>query len=150
MKNEKQNWTPAVGHIAICRNLTGGDLRAAILLYRFCGLWTAQKKKLERHNKEWLAASSVDWAKAAGLTESEMKNYAVPRLKKACSTFLEIRTMRIAFGKPNMLWISLDWEAMQQAIVPLDMWEMMPNSPGLPPEKKAYLFKNGEAVSGAF
>ena len=122
-----QKWT-APGRLAVCRNLAGTDLVAGVLLYRMVGLWIYRKKKLCRMGKEWLAMSRDEWARSAGLTTSETKNRALPRLRTHCSTFLDIRTMKLKpSDKNNMIWISIDWALLHEEITPWDMYEPMLN-----------------------
>jgi len=104
----KENFAPRPSQLARCRMMAGGDVIAGILLYRIMGLWSQYKAKLKRGGEEWIAMSRVNWARSSGLTESELKNRALPRLKKSCGQFLTFKTMRLSPVSPNMLWISVN------------------------------------------
>ena len=91
------------GHYARCRALAGNDMAAGLLLYRIDGLWRFVKKKLQRHGNDWIAMSRAEWAKSSGLTINELKDRALPRLKKQCGHFVQIKTMRLDPTKPNLL-----------------------------------------------
>jgi hypothetical protein len=135
---------PNPGHFAICRNLTGGDWAAAALLQRIVGLWLYREKKgtkfLNRMGMEWIAMSRDDWALSAGLTPSEMKNRALPRLKQKCS-FVTTRQMKLDPSKPEtLLWISLDWDEMQKSLTPWDMHEAKMNGQGIFAKEDSYPF----------
>lgn len=106
--------------LAICVALAGGNLPAGTLLYRITGLWRVRKKKLSRQEREWLAMSRDGWAKSAGLTIGQLKNAALPKLKKHCTAFINIRPMKLAFDKPKQLWISLDTAAFEEAKAALE------------------------------
>ncbi len=136
-----QKWI-APGQLAVCRNLADGDLVAGVLLYRIFGLWKVRPKKLTRMNREWLAMSRDDWARSAGLTVAEIKNRALPKLRSHCASFLEIRPMKLKPNdKNNLLWISLDEEEMQQAIIPWDMYEPNLNGQGIVAKPVKYPYK---------
>jgi hypothetical protein len=91
------------GPYALARNRAGGDMAAGLLLYRIMWRWR-MKKKLLRLGREWIAMSRSDWAREAGLSEAEMKNRALPKLRK--QPFVRIRAMKL--GTKKLLWISLD------------------------------------------
>lgn len=91
------------GLYALARNRAGGDWAAGLLLYRLMWRWK-MKSKLSRLNKEWIAMSRSDWAREAGLSEAEMKNRALPNLRKR--PFVFIRAMKL--GEKKLLWMSLD------------------------------------------
>jgi|GEM_PF-4012347 len=88
------------------------------------------KKKKQRFGKEWLYMSRASWARTAGLTESELKNRALPKLRSHCAEFLEIRAMKATPDSPKTLWVSLDWEGIHKAIKPWDMYELELNKMG--------------------
>jgi hypothetical protein len=139
-------WT-APGEVALCRKVSGGDMAAGILLHRIAVLWKLRKKKLERFGREWLAMSRADWARSAGLSEAEMKDRALPRLKKACAAFIEVRPMRLTPDSPNILWISLDPQGMANAVMgdsslPWDMYEMALNGLGIYAKAVKYPYKD--------
>lgn len=117
--------TPSM--LACCRNVVDGDLVAAVFLYRVLGLWKFIKSKLERSDREWIAMSRDDWARSAGLTIAELKNRALPRLRQYGSGFIVIKTMRLSPSHPNVIWISLDVDAMRDALSPWDMYEPILN-----------------------
>ena len=114
------------GAIAIARDQAGGDLRAAVLLYRIKYFFDPEKKikKLKRDGREWIAKPRHVWAYEAGLTQSEMVNYALPKLKER--SFLTIRAMRLIPTGPKLLWISLDLVEMHKSTTPSDMLPYFP------------------------
>ena len=83
------------GAFAVARNQAGRDIVAAALLYRLKWYFDPKNnfKKLTRFDKEWIAMSRSDWATEAGLSESEMKDRALPRLRK--QQFVTIRQMKL-------------------------------------------------------
>lgn len=81
------------GEWARCRALMGGDWRAGELLYRIAHLWRAINPKMKRGSKEMLAMSREDWAMSAGLSGSELKNYALPILRKFGHAFVEVHAI---------------------------------------------------------
>ena len=146
-KSKGSGWT-APGEVALCRKVAGGDMAAGILLHRVAVLWKLRKNKLERFSKEWLAMSRDDWARSAGLSEAEMKDRALPRLKKSCAGFIDVRPMRVTPDSPNLLWISLDPAGMADAVMgdnsmPWDMYEMALNGLGIYPKSAKYPYKDG-------
>ena len=94
------------GELARCRAIVDGDWRAAMLLYRIAYLWRTITPKLSRHGKEWLAMSRADWAMSAGLSDSELINYALPRLRTHSFGIVELRAM--GRGKAKKLWVTFD------------------------------------------
>jgi hypothetical protein len=88
---------------AICRNMAGRDMAAGLLLYRLVFRWKMDKKLL-RLGKEWVAMSRADWASEAGLSNAEMINRALPKLRK-CGV-VSARGM-VLKGK-KLLWMNLD------------------------------------------
>ena len=92
------------GAVAWARYCVGGDLCAALLLYRLRYRWKA-KNKLQRFNKDWIAMSRSDWAREAGLSEGEMRNRALPKLRKC--DFVEVRQMKLTPKHPKTLWMHL-------------------------------------------
>jgi hypothetical protein len=106
------------GMYAQARNQAGGDWAAGLLLYRINWRWSTVKKKLHRLGKEWIAMSRSQWAIEAGLSESEMKNKALPKLRKR--PFLEIRQMKL--GDKKVLWVHLDQEMMEEYTQDWEDW----------------------------
>ena len=102
------------------RLLAGGDWRAGALLYRINQVWLGSKKKLRRCGGDWIAMPRVDWARSAGLSESEIKNYALPKLKAFCADFLTFQAWKLKQDGPKMLWVSMDREAMYEKFAFLD------------------------------
>jgi hypothetical protein len=102
-KKEGKNNFGLPGLYALARNRAGGDMAAGLLLFRVMWRWRG-KKKLSRLGREWIAMSRSDWAREAGLSEAEMKNRALPKLRK--QPFVRIRAMKL--GNKKLLWISLD------------------------------------------
>lgn len=144
MNDEKDEKWIAPGRLAICRNLAGGSLAAGVLLYRIAGLWAFREKKLERFNMKWIAMSRAEWARSAGLSLNEYDRVAMRGLKKHCSEFVTVRTMKLTRDGDNKVWISLDAEAMADAMTPWDMYEPMLNGKGIYPKAKKYPPKKGE------
>ncbi len=116
-----QDWG-APGAFAVARHQVGGDICAAALLFRLKYRWDHNKKKLERNGKEWVAMSRSNWAREAGLSEGEMKNRALPRLRKC--NFVEIRQMKITPDGPKLLWMRLDLEELASNTEPWETYEM--------------------------
>ena len=130
------------GAFAMARNQVGGDICAAALLFRLKYRWDHCKKKLERHGNEWVAMSRSNWAREAGLSEGEMKNRALPRLRK-CG-FVDIRQMKLTPDGPKLLWMRLDEGALYDETEPWDMYEPKLNGmKGIGNEgwKSAYAYK---------
>jgi hypothetical protein len=129
------------GAYAVTRNQAGGDWAAGLLLYRLIYRWRTVVKKLYRHGREWIAMSRIDWAREAGLSEAEMKNRALPKLRKL--SFVKIRAMKV--GKDKRLWMSLDWDLLEQGTTPWDMYEPVLNGakgPGYEKEPGNYPYKD--------
>lgn len=61
------------------------------------------------------------WAREAGLSIGEMKNRALPKLRKL--PFVEIRQMRFGPDYPKMLWMRVIEEEIGDQYVPYDMFE---------------------------
>jgi len=95
------------GDFAKTRMAAGGDLAAAILLYRVKYRWGATKK-LERLGKRWIAMTQQQWADESGLTLQELKNRALPRLRVL--PFIAVRAMCLSKGGAKSTWVSLDEE----------------------------------------
>ncbi len=126
------------GQVAMCRKVAGGDIYAAFLLYRLAYLWQALPKKLERDGREWLAAPRADWARSAGLSENEIKDRALPRLRRECHGIVEIHGWKL--GEKKLLWINLDPHALESAMsgplaMPDDVFEAQLNGQGIFPPK---------------
>ncbi|RUP10308.1 hypothetical protein [Hyphomicrobium sp.] len=124
-KKTKKPYKAVPGELGVCRAVAGGSLAAGVLLYRIYGLWRVQQSKLTRFNREWIANSRQDWGTKAGLTFSEIKNTALPSLRKYCSDFLQIRQCKVHHDGPKLLWISLDVDAFREAMQnSKNHWEM--------------------------
>jgi hypothetical protein len=111
------------GAYAIARNQAGGDWAAGLLLYRILYRFRFVEKKLERNGRKWVAMSRADWAREAGLSEAEMKNRALPKLRQ--QQFVTIRAMKV--GKDKRLWVSVDWEMLEEWTTPWDIHEHLLN-----------------------
>ena len=84
----KRHWRMP-NFLAQARLLAGSDWRAGMLLYRIKQVWDGTKeRRLHRCGAEWVAMSRADWARSAGLSDSEIKNYAIPEIKAKCGEFL--------------------------------------------------------------
>jgi hypothetical protein len=79
---------------------------------------------LERFGKPWIAMPREKWAFEAGLTVAELKDAALPHLRKR--DFVTIRAMRVSPKHPNTLWISLDLVKLNAANTPADMLPFFP------------------------
>ena len=136
------------GALSMCRNQVGGDICAAALLYRLKYRWERTEKKLVRFGKEWLAMSRSDWATEAGLSEGEMKNRALPKLRK--TNFVEIRQMKLNPSGPKLLWMHLDAMEIFESTTPWDMYELSldvsKESKWLWGSKKTYPYQNDEEL----
>ena len=120
-KKKTQDWgTP--GAFAVARNQVGGDICAAALLFRLKYRWHHCKKKLKRNDMEWVAMSRSNWAREAGLSEGQMKNRALPRLRK--QDFVKIRQMKLTPNGPKLLWMHLDNDELFHANEPWEIYEM--------------------------
>jgi hypothetical protein len=131
------------GAFAVARNQAGLDWAAAVLLYRLKWRWLGEKK-LKRFGKEWIAMSRSDWAQEAGLSEAEMKNRALPNLRKR--QFVTIRAMKL--GNKKLLWMSLDTALLHEWKLDEETNQMLLNG-AVPPgyEKEypgSYPYKNGD------
>lgn len=118
---------------ALCRKLAGGDMAAGLLLAHILFLWRNRRGKLQRHGCDWLAHKREAWAEASGLTFSEFRDRALPRLKKECHSFLTIKAM--GRGAEKKLWISLDEIALKEMMhgsgaLPWDMFWAQVNGIG--------------------
>lgn len=119
-KKKKPNWGEP-GAVAVCRNQVGRDWAAALLLYRVKYRWEFMKRKVERWDKEWIVMSRSNWAREAGLSEAEMKNRALPRLKK--NDFVEVRQMKLRPDGPKLLGIHLDLVKLAANTQPWDIYD---------------------------
>jgi hypothetical protein len=106
----------APGAIARCRHIAGGDLRAAVLLYKIAGMWKAIESKmtLPGGSKEYLALTQAQWADVAGLGESECRKYAIPRLKKYANHVVQFEAHGRGAGKQT--WVHFDEMAYRAAL----------------------------------
>jgi len=102
------------GELARCRAIVGGDALGGMLLYRMVYLYREINPKLKRNGKEYLALSRDDLALSAGLSLSELKNRALPRLKKYASEIVEVQAM--GNGKDKKLWFAVDIGAYSEAL----------------------------------
>ncbi|MGJ8628261.1 MAG: hypothetical protein ACSHXB_14970 [Sulfitobacter sp.] len=110
---------------ALCRRLAGSDIKAGLFLFHILYVWRNRKLKLQRHDKDWLAHKREAWAAASGLTVNEFTHCALPRVRKNCTAFLEIRAM--GNGSQKGLWVHVDESALKEVInsnneVPWDMF----------------------------
>ena len=149
-KKEQKNTFGKPGAFALARNQAGGDVMAAALLYRlkFYFRPEADFKKLTRHGKEWVAMSRSDWGREAGLSEGEMKNRALPRLRKR--PFVSIRSMRLTASGPKLLWMHLDLALLYEWTDDQETYEAKSAGAGIGYEKPphAYPYKNDEIWDG--
>lgn len=118
MKKKKSTFG-VPGLFAQLRNAVDGQWPAALLLYRVVYRWANVPNKLQRLKRDWIAMSREDWAREAGLSISEMKNRALPHLRK--HPFIKIRAMKL--GDVKLLWISLDLDELEKHKTPWDMYE---------------------------
>lgn len=121
-------------------------MAAGILLHRIAVMWKLRKKKLERFGLEWLAMPNKDWAVSAGLSDAELNNRALPRLKKECHAFVQFRTMRLTANSPNILWVTLNEGELANAVagnaaMPWDMYELALNGIGIFSKPETYPYK---------
>jgi len=138
---EKQPSWGNPGAFAIARNQAGGDWAAAALLYRIRWRWKYTEKKLHRLGRDWVAMSRSNWAKESGLSEAEMKNRALPILRKR--QFIIIRQMRLTPKDPKLLWVSLDLGLLNDWTTPDDMFDLSLNGAGIGcMAPKAYPYKH--------
>ncbi|WP_340287423.1 hypothetical protein [Sulfitobacter pontiacus] len=124
---------------ALCRKLAGSDIKAGLFLFHILYLWRNRKHKLQRHSKDWLAHKREAWAAASGLTFDEFTKAALPRVRKNCSEFLEIRAM--GNGSNKGLWVHVDESALKETInsnneIPWDLFYAALNGVGPGNEKK--------------
>ena len=113
------------GAFAIARSQAGNDIYAGALLYRLKYYFDPRNKinKLERFGLLWIAMSRLDWAREASLTDSEMKNRALPKLRKF--DFVEIRQMCLTPKHKKMLWMHLDLAKLYEANVPPELMDLV-------------------------
>jgi hypothetical protein len=130
--SKKKTYFGKPGAFAMARNQAGGDIVAAALLYRIKYYFDPEKKtkRLDRFGKQWIAMSRSEWATEAGLSEGEMKNRALPRLRKF--DYVDIRPMRLNYQSPIRLWIHLDLQKLFAATTPDDMFLPILNKSGAP------------------
>jgi hypothetical protein len=134
------------GALALARYQADGDWAAGALLYRVKFHFSPQKKRLTRFGLEWVAMSRHDWATEAGLSDSEMNNRALPKLR--ARPFMEIRAMKLSPNGPKLLWIHLDLVKMHECTHDDEMVEKMQHlnpgkmlGPGLAKPKTNYPYK---------
>jgi hypothetical protein len=118
------------GAYAMARNQAGGDWAAGLLLYRLKWRWQS-KTKLKRLGNDWIAMSRSDWAREAGLSDGEIKNRALPKLRKR--QFVTIRAMRL--GNQKLLWMSLNLAKLHEWTTAPEIHEVLLNG-GVPPATK--------------
>ncbi|MBS0250709.1 MAG: hypothetical protein JSR78_06550 [Proteobacteria bacterium] len=124
-KKQKKAFKAMPGEFAQCRAIAGGSLAAGVLLYRIAGLWRVRQNKLKRLNREWLANSRKDWGTMSGLSLSQVKNTALPELKKYCSDFLHVMQAKVQHDGPKLIWVSLDPDKLSEAMKEAkNNWEM--------------------------
>lgn len=102
------------GELARCRAIAGGDWRAAMLLYRVAHLWRAINPKLIRHGVQWIAMTREDWAMSSGLGVFELRDYALPRLRKYGHGIVRIEAN--GRGADKKLWVHLDKIGFAEAV----------------------------------
>jgi hypothetical protein len=140
LKQTPSNHFGMPGAFALARNQAGLDWAAGALLYRLKWRWLGEKK-LQRLGKEWIAMSRSDWAKEAGLSEGEMKNRALPKLRKR--QFVTIRSMKL--GAKKLLWMSLDTALLYEWTTEEETNQMLLNGavpPGYEKEPGNYPYKS--------
>lgn len=144
-KPEKPSKTKVRTRQAVCMNLTE-DRIAAQLLGTFVGIYKSRKRKgtklLSRLGKEWIAMGRDEWAEAANLGPGQIKNRALPILKERCSSFLDVRAMKLSPGEPLQLWMSIDLVKMQEALTPWDVYDAFAKGGGITIKKATYPYKN--------
>lgn len=104
----------APSELARCRAIVGGDVLAGMLLYRLAYLYRTINPKLKRNGHEYLALSRDDLATSAGLSPSELKNRALPRVKMYASEIISIRAM--GNGEDKKMWFTVDLLAYGEAL----------------------------------
>lgn len=134
------------GLFAQLRNAVDGQWPAALLLYRLIYRWQNVSTKLVRLGREWLAMPREDWAREAGLSISEMKNRALPHLRKY--PFVKIRAMKL--GDVKLLWMSVDLDELEKHKTPWDMYEHKLNGGAVIGAKKvaSYPYKKKPGEGG--
>jgi hypothetical protein len=128
--------TFAPGAFAMARSQAGNDICAAALLFRLKWHFDPKhkSKKLQRFGKDWIAKSRAQWAIDVGLTDAEMKNRALPKLK--AFPFVTIRAMCLEFNSPKLIWMHLDLVKLHEWTLPPDMQPYFP----------AGVLQNGDAT----
>jgi hypothetical protein len=107
---------------ALCRKLVAQDMAAGLLLFHIIYVWKNRKHKITRGTTQWLAHSRDAWAQAAGLSSAEMKDRALPRVRKYCWEFLTIKAM--GHGSDKKLYVHLDEIAFAEAVAKSEPWDM--------------------------
>lgn len=97
------------GTAALCRITAGGSMAAGVLFHALLELWLDTPRKVQREERDWLFLSSAELQKLSGLTKFELRDRAIPHLKKC--PFFEIKTGRITRDHPNVYQIRFDQEA---------------------------------------
>ena len=115
-KAKQQARLSAPSRWARCRAIAGGDWRAGTLLYRIAYLWetTPNKMTLPGSNREGIALTQADWGSSTGLEPSELKNYAIPRLKKYASHIVQFASH--GRGASKKTWVHFDDTAFRAAL----------------------------------
>ncbi|MGO4684626.1 hypothetical protein [Hyphomicrobium sp. 2TAF46] len=61
----------------------------------------------------------------AGLSLSQVKNTALPELKKYCYDYIHIAQAKVKHDGPKLLWVSLDTDKLAEAMqTAKNNWEM--------------------------
>jgi hypothetical protein len=112
---------------ALCQCLAGGNMAAGRLLFTIRHLWITRKKKFQRAGKDWLVFSRDEWALAAGLTEAQLKNNALPRLRKYVNDCVGVKAMKTRNDGPKKLGIRLDVELLDEQLKGLagESWDIL-------------------------
>lgn len=112
------------GTTAVCKAAVGGDMVAGQLFHAFLELWVDITKKVTRMRdgvtKEWLFLSSADLQTMSGLSERQISDRAIPKLKKC--PFFDIRAGKLTPDHKKQYQIHFDqelfWEEVQAALDP--------------------------------
>lgn len=113
---------------ALCQCLVGGNMLAGRAIHIIRHLWITRKKKFRRCGpKEWLVYRREEWALAFGMTEAQLKNNALPRLKKFVSDCVEIKQMKTHYDGPKKLGIRVDLPLLDEQLKALagESWDII-------------------------